>query len=77
LYTFPLWKIYFMANEHGTDIEYRVYKIVGKGEVGQYERFNGLVWVGDHESFEEAQIWIENEGARHVDYTILQIFKNK
>lgn len=66
-----------MANEYGTDEEFRVYKIVGNGNLGAFDYSYALVFERAFENYNNAETWIKDEGDRQVDYTIVHTFRNK
>jgi hypothetical protein len=66
-----------MSNEHGQELKYIVYEVVGNGHVGDHHRFYGFVQVQSFDEHNAAEIWINEEGERHVNYTIIEVLRNK
>jgi hypothetical protein len=66
-----------MANKYGQERVFKVFRIVSNGHVGAFETFYGLVSVRSFDNLEEAESWVNNEGERHVDYTIIEVIRNK
>jgi len=66
-----------MANEHGYELDFKVYEVVQNGSVRFNNTFYGLVYVKSFETEDEARDWIITDADRHTNYTILEVFRNK
>jgi len=65
-----------MANQHGFQRLYKVYRFASNGQVQDFQTFYGYIYVTSFESEEEAEDWIINEGDRNIDYTIIPVIRN-
>lgn len=66
-----------MANENGYQKSYKVYRIVQNGKVQDFQTFYGYVYINSFDSNEDAEDWIINEGERNIDYTVVQVIRNR
>ena len=66
-----------MANEHGYERTYKVYRIVRVAKVEDFKEAYGLVYVRSCENEDDAEQWIIQEGERNTDYTYIEVFRNK
>jgi hypothetical protein len=66
-----------MANQYGTEHQFKVYKIVSNGSTGDFQTAYSLVYVKSFDDRTLAEDWLINHGERHADYTILETFRNK
>jgi hypothetical protein len=64
-----------MANKHGYDLGYVVYKIVGSNQGPSFEMTNTLVQIKSFDEEDGAHQWIIEEGERQVDYTIVKVYR--
>lgn len=66
-----------MENQHAVEVEFKVYQIVHTGRGNNESERYGLEFARSFGTYIQAINWINTEGHRHSDYTILEIFRKK
>jgi hypothetical protein len=66
-----------MAQDSSYDLRYIVYKVAKGDPIPGFEKTDILVYIQSFQDDANAQNWIIDEGERHVNYTILPVYRKK